>query len=279
MSESEQLFDEIVSDLEAGNLILPTLPDVALKVREVVDDVEASAADLANIIITDPALSAQLIRAVNSPLYRGRNPIENVQMAVSRLGRKLVKSLVNTLVMKQLFQPSSRLLQIHLQQLWEYSTEIAAASRVLAATQSNLNSEDAMLAGLVHKIGALPILMKAEKLPDLLSDVPTLHNLIDNLHPTVGRAILKAWEFPDAMLATVMGHQDLNRDSADGPDLVDVIQVSIIQNGATPDALLRDASLQDVPAFRKLGLDPGIRVVELDENSEAYADAMALFNL
>ncbi|MBT4520684.1 MAG: HDOD domain-containing protein [Halieaceae bacterium] len=279
MNESESLYNEIVSDIERGSLTLPTLPAVAIKVRAIVDDADASVTDLANIIGTDPALAAQLIRAVNSPLYRGRSPIDNVQAAVARLGRKMVKSLVTTLVMKQIFQPSSRLLQLHLQLIWEYSTEVAAACHTLANGQASINADDAMLAGLVHKIGALPILTKAEGMPELLADAPALDSVIKSLHATVGKAIVEAWGFSDSMVAAIAEHDDLTRDSVDGPDLVDIIQVAITQIPHPSNQILSDNYLQGIPAFRKLGIDPGVGVLELDVNSQAYEDALTLFNL
>lgn len=86
MSQQEQLYTTIINDLETGKLVLPTLPEVALKVREVANDPDISANQLAEVISTDTALSARLIKIANSPLYRGRNEVESVQTAVSRLG-------------------------------------------------------------------------------------------------------------------------------------------------------------------------------------------------
>ena len=86
MSQQEQLYTTIINDLETGKLVLPTLPEVALKVREVANDPNISANQLAEVISTDAALSARLIKIANSPLYGGRNEVVSVQTAVSRLG-------------------------------------------------------------------------------------------------------------------------------------------------------------------------------------------------
>ena len=68
--------------------MLPTLPEVALKVREAVDEPDATASQIADIVITDAALSTQLLKVANSALYRGTRAVESVQMAVSRLGQE-----------------------------------------------------------------------------------------------------------------------------------------------------------------------------------------------
>ena len=73
----------VQEELDANRLILPTLPDIALKVRDTVSQGDASAQQLAEMIATDAALSARLIQVANNPLYRGAVEINNIQMAVS----------------------------------------------------------------------------------------------------------------------------------------------------------------------------------------------------
>lgn len=277
MTEQEAFYNELLADLEAGTLVLPTLPEVALRVRDVVDDPEATAAQLADIIITDAALSARLLKVANSPLYRGRNTIDNIQMAVSRLGLSLVRNLVTSLVMEQMFQATSNRLDKYLRELWEHSTEVSAICQVLASKNRNLKTDEAMLAGLIHDIGKLPILMKAEEKPELISNTAALDNVLDSLHTRIGAAILKSWNFPESLIAVAAEHENLNYDSANGPDLVDLVQVANLQSYFNTDKALSPNDLAKVKAFEKLGIDTEISVSELDQNSEEYAEAMALF--
>ena len=277
MTEQEAFYKEILTDLENGTLVLPTLPEVALRVRDVVDDPDVTAAQLADIIVTDAALSTRLIKVANSPLYRGRNAIENIQMAVGRLGQTLIRNLVTSLVMEQMFQATSNRLDKRLHDLWEYSTEISAISQVLASKQSGIKTDEAMLAGLIHAVGILPILMKAEDKPELIRDTAALDSVINNLYTRVGEAILKSWDFPESLIAVAAEHNNLERDSENGPDLVDIVQVAILQSHYHTDKALSEEELENIPAFKKLGVDTKLSVVELDENSDEYAEAMALF--
>ncbi|MFV2031163.1 MAG: HDOD domain-containing protein [Gammaproteobacteria bacterium] len=80
------------------------MPEVAIRVRETVDDEEASITQVAQIIETDAALSARIIQVANSALYRGLSSADNVQSAVMRMGLITVRNLATSLVMKQLFQ-------------------------------------------------------------------------------------------------------------------------------------------------------------------------------
>ena len=277
MTEQEAFYNEILADLENGTLVLPTLPEVALRVREVVDDPEVTSAELADIIVTDAALSTRLIKVANSPLYRGRMAIENIQMAVGRLGQTLIRNLVTSLVMEQMFQATSNRLDKRLHDLWEHSTEVAAISQVLASKQSGIKADEAMLAGLIHDIGMLPILMKAEDSPELIRDTAALDSVLANLHTRVGEAILKSWDFPESLIAVAGEHENLERDSENGPDLVDIVQVANLQSYYHTDNALSEDELENIPAFKKLGVDTKLSVVELDETSDEYAEAMALF--
>ncbi|MDB2705657.1 HDOD domain-containing protein [Pseudomonadota bacterium] len=277
MSEQEAFHNELINDLNNGTLVLPTLPEVALRVRDVVDDPEATSADLSNIIITDAALSTRLLKVANSPLYRGRIEIDTIQMAVSRLGSKIVRSLVTSLVMQQMFQATSRTLDDRLHDLWEHTTDVSAICQVLAHKHANIKSDEAMLAGLIHEIGILPILMKADEKPELLKDTASLNAVIENIHAEVGAQILRNWKFPETLITAVAEQNNLTRDSENGPDLADLVQVARLQSYMNTDRALSEEDLEKVPAFKKLGVDTAISVVELDENSDEYKEALALF--
>lgn len=278
MTEQETFYNEILADLENGTLVLPTLPEVALKVRDVVDDPEATAEKLAHIITTDPALSTRLLKVANSALYRGRHPVESVQMAVSRLGLTMVRNLVTSLVMEQMFQATSNRLEKRLHDLWEHSTEVAAISQVIAAKQAGIKADEAMLAGLIHSIGVLPILMKAEESPNILQNSALLDNLIESLYPRIGEAILRSWKFPESLIAVAAEHANYDRNIDGEADLVDIIQVAHIQSYTNTDKALSEEQLKNIKSFKKLNIDTSINVVELDENSEEYAEALALFS-
>ena len=100
----EKFLDQLLEDLENDKLVLPTLPEVALKVRDTLEDENSSLIDVAKIITSDAALSAIMIQVSNSPLLRAANPIESVEAAVARMGRNMIRNLVTSMVMAQMFQ-------------------------------------------------------------------------------------------------------------------------------------------------------------------------------
>ena len=276
--ENEDVFvNELLDDLESGQLQLPTLPEVALRVREVVDDENASAGQIAEIIAQDAALSARLIQVGNSPLYRGRQEIDRLPMVISRLGNKLVRNLVTSQVMKQMFQATNDIIDQRLRAVWEHSVQVAAIARALAGQCPGVLPDQAMLAGLLHDIGTLPILYRAEERDELLDTPDLLDQLIARLHTRIGGAILKHWKFPDALVAVAAEHEDLNR-SHDGPaDLVDVVQVANLQSHIDNNHVLSQTDWTRISSFHRLGLDVDIHEIELTDVAEEIDEVQKLF--
>jgi len=198
---SEQLEQEflntLLSDLENDKLVLPTLPEVALKVRDTLENDDVSMNKVGEVISTDAALSARLIQVANSPLLRAAQPIDTLIGAISRMGFTMIKNLVTSMVMEQMFQATSDTTDSRLRATWEHSTQVAAISHALCAELTKLPADQAMLAGLVHDIGVLPILSRAEEFPEILDDEQKLDHIIQQAHTTIGAAILKKWHFSD----------------------------------------------------------------------------------
>ena len=274
----EEFYTEIIKDLESGKLSLPTLPEVAMEVRNIVNDPNASAGDMANIIVTDTALSAKLIKVANSPLFRGQKEIESVQMAVARLGVNLIRNLVTSLMMKQLFNAKSPILTKKMRELWEYNTQIAAISHVLGTTCPTVKSDEAMLAGLIHNVGALPVLMRADDSPELLENLDVLDSLVEKLSSPIGKKILEAWHFPESLIDVAAEYNDLTRNKQAEADMVDVVQVALLQSFMGTDHPLGQVDWNSVPALAKLGFTSDIEEIEMEGCTEKIEAAQSMLS-
>ncbi len=274
----EAFYDEVITDLASGKLTLPTLPEVAMEVRNIVNDPNASAADMANIIVTDTALSAKLIKVANSPLFRGQKEIESVQMAVARLGVNLIRNLVTSLMMKQLFNAKSPILAKKMRELWEFNTQIAAISHVLGSTCPTVKSDEAMLAGLIHNIGALPVLMRADEHPELLEDLELLDRLVNRLSSPIGKKILETWLFPQSLIDVAAEYGDFTRNKHPEADMVDVVQVALLQSYMGTDHPYGQIDWDTVPALAKLGFTSEVEEIEMEGCTEKIEAAQAVLN-
>lgn len=268
MSEkAEQFFLELQKAVESDQLVLPTLPEVALKIREAVESENTSAQQIAETLTQDASLSARMIQVANSPLYRTRNPIDDLQMAVTRLGIRMVRDLVISLAMKQIYQATSDVLDHHFRESWNTAVEVAAICRMLATTVPGINSEQALLAGLIHNIGALPILVMAEDDEELFNNSEALDQVIWELQGRVGELILRTWNFADPLIEVVSHAYDFQYDHTGGPTFVDLVQTALLQGGHVPEKYAPEDWSQ-VPAFTKLGMDTEVNVIEIEENQE-----------
>lgn len=267
----EQLLDKLFNDLESDKLVLPTLPEVALRVRDTLEDESSGMSEVAKVITSDAALSARLIQVSNSPLLRAARAIESVEAAVTRMGANMTRNLVTSIVMEQMFQATSDATDKRLRELWEHSTQVAALSHALATQFTKLKGDQALLAGLVHDIGALPILTMAEDVPELLNDEKLLDSIISKAHTTVGEAILKKWNFSEDIIAVASEHENITRDHGGKADYVDVIIVANLESYLGTNHPHAQADLDKVPAFRKLGLEPHSDVVDVEAVAETRA--------
>lgn len=256
--------ETIIDDLENERLPLPTLPEVALRVRETADDEDASITDVARIIETDAALSARIVQVGNSALYRGVNPAETVQAAAMRMGLDTVRTLATSLVMKQLFQATHPVVDLYLRKAWKQSTDVAALSAVIARSVTGLEADSALLAGLTHCIGLSPILVKAESDPALLNDSQKLEALLYELYPVVGSQILKNWGFSDMLIKVPAEHLMTVRKGNNGqPDYVDVVQVALIQTLDDPAHPLAQVDRTQISAFDRLGMTEDVEEIDM----------------
>jgi len=254
VSVIEEFYASLVQDISDNKLELPTLPEVALKVRDTVEDEGVTAKKVAEVIGSDAALSARLMQVANSPMYRGNKQIEDIQMAVARMGIKTARDLLVGLAMRQMFQATSDVTDAKLRQCWEHSTQVASLSSMLCKHFTNLKPDQAMLAGLVHDIGVLPILVRAEEYPELLENISLLDSMIRELHSRIGTLILDSWNFPPELIKVAAEHENLSYNSGNDIDYVDIVQVANIQAHMGSGHPLSSIELGSIPSCVKLGM-------------------------
>ncbi|PIE41136.1 MAG: histidine kinase [Gammaproteobacteria bacterium] len=275
-SIEETVLHELVTMIKNDEMVLPTLPEVALQARDTAENPDASASDLSKVINNDAAMTARIIKVANSPIMRGSKEINDVQMAIARLGMTCISNLVTGLAMEQMFQATSDLIDKTMRKNWKHSTEVAGIANVLCRHYTKLKPDQATLAGLVHNIGVLPILTYAED-NGKLNDPITLSRVIDKIHPHVGTRILESWEFPEELVAVPKGHLTFKRDTGtDTPDYTDIVTVANLQSYIGTDHPLTTFDWSNVTAFNRLGLDPQVEDTEGEDLSDEMAAAMAM---
>lgn len=268
--------ESVREDLRANNIYLPTLPALALEALLVINDVDSSASDLERVISRDAALTARLIRYANSPLYRGLNTIISIKPAITRIGFQRVKNAVYAVSMKEVFRTSVKEVERRMDNLWSHSVKVGAQAAILAKSQPGLDADVALVAGLVHDIGHIPLLIKACKYESLINKPEMLDKILQKLHTQLGGSILKLWKFDSAVIAAASEHENLTRDPGDAPvDYVDVVQVANIlaHEGTTHPLATIDRS--GIKAFARLRqAERGEGGGSIDEDTKQVEDVI-----
>lgn len=252
---SAQIHDAISTALKEDELDLPVLPEVALNIRQETERTSVSVHSLAEVIAEDAGLVARLIKVVNSPMFRASRVIDELPAAISRLGLEYAANLASGIAMKQMFQATSEHVDRVLRNTWSHSSAVAALSGTLARERTNLRMDQAMLAGLTHSIGALPILSWAEENDHLLSDSISLERVIAGIHGSIGTMILQRWQFPEEIALVPSHYKDYGR-HVERADFISVVTVANVLVNGLESYDDRELPLEQVNAFDVLRIDP-----------------------
>ncbi len=196
---------------------LPPLPAVAAKVMGMAEDDRTSAMDLAQVLATDQALTAKLIRISNSAYYGFARRISTVREAVVMLGFKQVRQVAVGASMMNTFKRSGVDDGFDLDLFWGHSVGVAVAAEALARKTLGAKPEDAFTAGILHDIGRLVL---RQVLPQEFSQAISiartgeisLHDaeleVTGYAHDEIGQALGERWKFPGHLVDAVRCHHD-----------------------------------------------------------------------
>ena len=260
----DQVRQDLYKAIENDSIVLPTLPEVALEVREAASAPDISLGKLASIIEQDSSIATRILRVSNSSLLRGSEPIQDVKNAIGRIGLAYTSTLVTTMAMQQIFLSTKESLNKRMRSIWVHSTDVAAISHTLAKGQRHLKPELATLAGVVHQIGALPILSYAVGRGFLRDHPELLDEALVALTPEVGTMILESWGFANDIVMVPTAHLMFDRE-IERPDYADLVTVANLHTYAGTDHPLAQVDWAQVTAFHRLGLP-----VTPGEEDESY---------
>ncbi len=252
--EIEDIEASFLRDLKTNNIELPSFPDIALKIKTLLEEEDTTAGDVAKALTNDPAITVKLIKTCNSALYQTASEISSSNDAIIRLGFATTRRLVNIFAMKELFRSKNQALQSRMSDLWSDSREVATISYVLAEITPKMDPELAMLAGLVQNIGAVPIIEHLDHYPQMMKIEQKVDGLVKKLKTKIGPKLLESWGFQKELVqvAENSGNWRYNSPSG-GANYVDIVVAAQVH------ALIGKKQLHDlpdfaeIPAFRKLG--------------------------
>jgi HD-like signal output (HDOD) protein len=238
--------------LQSNQCELPTLPDLAIKISRAIDDPETTNQDVARLIQIDPALSARVLSVVNSAAFGAMGKITSIQQAAGRLGRNKVRSLVYSCLLKSIFSIEFPALKTTMQALWQHSAEVAALAFVLGRATPGIDPEQAMLAGLVHDIGAIAVICAAGQFPVLAERHELLDFATGELRVELGLRVLNQWGLEGELGDAVRDAENWWRTGSAIAETADVVMLAQMHAMIGTPTRRRLPPLGQVPAFSKL---------------------------
>jgi len=261
----------LAEDLSRGSFELPPFPDVALRVREALNDPDVSLDKIGRIVLSEPVLSARLLRIANSALlHRGGLEVTDVKLAISRLGFDMVRNAAVSLAMDSTFKaPPRGPLREHIERTRRHSVRVGVLSYLLARRQRDaVKPDEAMLAGLLHDIGRFYILTRVDAYPAVFGHPDVLEELMQDWHTGVGRAIVESWEFPESIAVAVDEHEVLDREHMGKADLADVVLVANLIANRGESGRAEPPAMSAIAVCVKLGVDDAVAEQVLGESEE-----------
>jgi HD-like signal output (HDOD) protein len=271
--------ETLAHELSAGKIDLPSFPDVAARVRQVLSDEFVSSQQIVKVVGTEPALVGKLLMIANSAAMNPGGPkITDLKGAITRIGFNMVRSASLAFAMEQLKKSASLAgLRQPLTELWERSVLVAALCYVVAKRCTNINADTALLAGLMHGMGRLYILTRAAKHPELFNDSPTYNQIVRDWHSNIAKAILENWEISEEIVQAVEDYENLDRSYVGYTDLTDVLTVASLVGAFHdyPESL--ELNMQGVKAFERMQMDAeGVKKILAESEREVASLRTAL---
>ena len=205
-------------ELVSGVVRLGSLPEVCIRVNEMLDDPKISASDIGKIISQDPGLTARLLKIVNSAFYGFPSRIETVSRAVTVIGLRELRGLVLAASAVEAFSKIPNDI-LNMVRFWRHSVYCGVVAKLLAQRCDVLHSERLFVAGLLHDIGKLIIshrlptqareILRLQRETDL-PEIQIERQVLGFDHAHVGGELLKVWQMPKTLMSAVRYHHEPN---------------------------------------------------------------------
>lgn len=211
---------------------LPTIPIVATKVLQLLDNPDVSVDEIADMMLTDQVMTARVMKLLNSPVYKPTQEITSLKRALVYLGLRHIRELTLTTSVIQAFgEPTGAL---DLKAFWEHSFGVGMVSRIIARKIGFQDSEKAYISGILHDLGEvflstflhdpfMEVLEHIKKHPVKL--VAAEEELLGTTHCEIGLSMARKWNFPDSYCEVIACHHNPGQATVD-PVLCSIVNLA-----------------------------------------------------
>lgn len=263
-----------------------SMPDIFYRIDKAVEDPASSADSIAKIILEDQGLTVRVLKLANSAYYAYPSKINTITRALMVIGTSQLRDLVMaTLIMKQFSDVPTDLVDVNA--FWRHSIASGLAARSIATLRRESNVESFYVAGLMHDIGRLVLLMVAPKqISELMIQCRQKNimlyraerDILGFSHAQVAQALFKQWKLPVSLQVAAAYHHAPRATTnfqveAITTHLADVLAFSM-QLGSSGESF---AQKVDLPAIESLGLDDNALLLITKQIESHYKNAVKIF--
>ena len=241
---------------------IATLPEITLRIIELVESPTSTAQDLNKVISNDPALCSRILKVVNSAFYGLPGQIGSINRAIVLLGLNAVKNIAIAASLAKLFRGGSLTPEFSAKDLWAHSIATATASKMIADYLKLGFADEAFLAGLIHDIGVIvEIQYDRHRFIDVIGRVKPDDNGVpsgDMLeveteifganHQDFGQGLCEKWKFPKSFAMVTGYHHRPMELAKELRTLTSVVSIADKLAGGTPGGFRLDHVSLEVPA-------------------------------
>jgi len=233
LEKTDLLTQAIIREVDS----LPQFPDNIVYLQKLISDPDSEIADIARQISTDPMLTADLLKLVNSAQFMLPKKVDNIVEAVKLVGMKGVRNLLYThgtqKILSQKYQD--------MRSLWNHSYRTAFYAYHLAKSFKKKKDilDDIYVGGILHDLGKIIIATLHPQLLDRIinfcteKEIPT--RMLEDLsvgfnHAEIGAMIAEKWNFPEQLIAAIRHHHEPNETDE---KFIDVVYTVYLANALT----------------------------------------------
>ena len=219
--ELEQQINPVVEHALTKCSDITTLPEVTAKIIQLVEDRDSTARDMHEVIRTDPALSARVLKVVNSAFYGLPGQVASVDRATVLLGLSAVKNIAIAASISRMFNAQQVGAEFTAKDIWKHSVAVGVAGRMIAKRSGfPVAADEVFLAGLIHDIG---LMVARQAYPEKLTEtveqavagrgsfLELEEKIIGANHQAFGDRLVSKWKFPRNLRAMVGLHHHPER--------------------------------------------------------------------
>ena len=260
---------ELARELSVGRVDLPSFPDVAARVQQILSDEAVTGERIARVVSSDAGLAARILTMANSTLlHRGGARVTDLKLAITRIGHENIRTAALAYATAQLRRAAELThIRAKLDNCWHAGVRVAALAHAMAKESGRVRTDEAMLAGLLHNIGKIYIIARTPR--DQVDSFSDEGEELRNWHPSIGQALIENWKLGDELAAAVGGQYELDRTHSGPADLQDLLIVAVNVATQMANSSADDSDLAKMPPAAALGLNDSALVrIMLESQTE-----------